>query len=305
MTDPTSKTEIIPLARNILRLRAPNPGPMTFTGTNTYLIGEGARAVIDPGPNDPAHLAEILNALPPGDTISHIFVTHAHLDHSPLARPLAEATGAKVYAFGLATAGRSAIMQRLADDQMSRKDNSLGGGEGVDKAFRPDITLACGDTISAPTWALTAIHTPGHFCNHLSFQMGDIVFTGDHIMGWSSTLISPPDGDLADYYASLDRIKTAAPRLCYPGHGEPIDDPLTKINELRAHRDMRSQQILDALRDGPATAITIASRLYTAIPPALLPAATRNTLAHLIDLASKNKISHKDSLQILTEFNLP
>lgn len=195
-------------------------------------------------------------------------------------------------------------MHRLVEENRLLKNNGLGGGEGVDQDFTPDITLICGDTIRAETWALTALHTPGHFCNHLSFLMNDIAFTGDHIMGWSSTLISPPDGDLADYFASLDRVQAAAPRLCYPGHGDPITAPLEKIAELRAHRELRSQQILDALNDGPATATMLAHRLYTTIPAPLLPAATRNTLAHLIDLASKNKISYAEPLQTLTEFCL-
>ena len=305
MTGPKSETEITSLAPGILRLRAPNSGPMTFTGTNTYMIGAGARAVIDPGPTDSAHMDAILGVLEEGETISHIFVTHAHRDHSPLAAPLAKRTGAKIYAFGTAQAGRSDIMRRLAEEQKARSDTTLGGGEGVDESFEPDVILACGDTVTAPSWSLTALHTPGHFCNHLTFLMGDIAFTGDHIMGWSSTLISPPDGDLADYFASLARVEAAAPRLCYPGHGEPITSPTTKIAELRAHRELRSRQILDALRDGPATANSLAARLYTTIPPKLLPAATRNTLAHLIDLASKNKISHAEPLQTLTEFRLP
>jgi hydroxyacylglutathione hydrolase len=305
MTDQKLKTETVALAADIVRLRAPNAGPMTFTGTNTYLIGKGARAVIDPGPNDMDHLNAILGALPEGETISHIFVTHAHLDHSPLARPLAEATGAKIYAFGTATAGRSQIMQHLAARNAEAGDNSLGGGEGVDAAFAPDITLTCGETIITSTWALTAHHTPGHFCNHLSFTLNDVAFTGDHIMGWSSTLISPPDGDLGDYFDSLRKIRAIAPRICYPGHGDPVFDPILKIDELHAHREMRSAQILEVIKVGPATAQTIAAQLYSAIPPQLLPAATRNTLAHLIELAHKNKISYAKPLHLLTQFHLP
>lgn len=300
-------TEIVELTDGLLRLRAPNPGPMTFSGTNSYLLRGGSNhglslprgvAVIDPGPEDAAHLDAILGALTPYERITHIFVTHAHLDHSPLARPLARATGAKIYAFGSATAGRSAVMARLAAEA------NPGGGEGVDAGFLPDITLQDGETVTGDGWSLTALHTPGHFCNHMSFAWGDALFSGDHIMGWSSTLISPPDGDLGDYYASLAKIEALAPKILYPGHGDPVSDPLALIAKQRAHREARTAQILDALTQGPLSAESIARRIYTEIPAKLLPAATRNTLAHLIDLTIKNKISHAKPLQILSEFRL-
>lgn len=273
------------LAPGLRRVLAPNPSPMTLHGTNTFLIGEGAVAVIDPGPAIPAHQAAILAALRPGERISHILVTHSHLDHSPLARPLAQATGAPVLAYGDSTAGRSPAMRALA------AHTQIGGGEGVDAAFAPDETLADGDRIKGDGWHLTALWTPGHFGNHLSFAWGDMIFCGDLVMGWSSSLISPPDGDMGDYMASLQRLSDRGARILHPAHGAPIDDPAARIAALVAHRHQREAQIRDALDAGPLTIPAITRRIYTDIPAALLPAAERNVLAHLVDLASRKQIA--------------
>lgn len=168
------------------RIVAPNPSPMTYRGTNTYLLGGSDIAVIDPGPDHPAHLEAILSALEPGQRVSHIIVTHTHLDHSPLARPLAERTGAEIWAFGDGTSGRSPIMQDLAQAGL------MGGGEGVDHDFLPDYTLADGDVLRGDGWALEALHTPGHIGNHLCLAWGDACLTADHVMGWATSLVSPP-----------------------------------------------------------------------------------------------------------------
>ncbi|WP_372841281.1 MBL fold metallo-hydrolase [Phaeovulum sp.] len=274
-------------AEGLRCLLASNPSPMTQKGTNTWLLGEGEVAVIDPGPALPAHLASILAALAPGERITHIFVTHAHLDHSGLARPLAEATGAPVLAFGDAQAGRSARMQALTAAGL------VPGGEGIDADFVPDIALADGARVSAASWALEALHTPGHFGNHLSFLWQGCAFSGDHVMGWASTLISPPDGDLADYLASLDRLAAAAPARLFCGHGAPVDDPAARIAELARHRRDRSTQILAALAEAPCDIATLVSRLYADTPAALHPAAARNVLAHLIDLEENKLISSR------------
>lgn len=257
-------------------ITADNPSPLTGPGTNTFLLGYEKIAVIDPGPDLPAHRAAILTAAGAG-RITHIFVTHAHLDHSGGASALARATGAPVLGYGPAEAGRSGIMQRLA------REGGLAGGEGLDRAFIPDIVLSDGETVSCDEWALTALHTPGHFAGHLAFQHQDRVLCGDVVMGWSSTLISPPDGDLADYFRTLARLDSLAMRQLLPAHGDPIDDPAARLAELAAHRRARTAQILTALRDGPATARSLALRLYDVDPP-LIPAATRNVLAHLIAL---------------------
>lgn len=268
---------------------APNPSPMTFHGTNTFILGEGAVAVIDPGPDHPGHLAAILAALAPGERIGHILVTHSHLDHSPLARRLAVATGAPVLAFGGATAGRSATMSALAES------GELGGGEGIDADFRPDLTLADGAVVEGAGWRLRAIHTPGHLGNHLCFAAdlsgGAVIFTGDHVMGWSTSLVSPPDGDMGAFLASLARLGREPARRYYPAHGAPVDEPARRLAELIDHRRSREAQILAALADGPSDASHLARRIYDTTPPALLPAAERNVLAHLIDLAERRLVS--------------
>lgn len=257
-------------------IRADNPSPLTGPGTNSFLIGTDEVAVIDPGPDDPAHVAAILEAAE--GRISHILVTHPHLDHSAAVPRLAAATGAPVMAFGTAEAGRSPPMQRLAEA------GAVGGGEGADAAFRPDVTLADGDVLRGAGWEITAVHTPGHMGSHLSFRLGDAVLCGDLVMGWATTLISPPDGDLVDYLRSLERLALLAPHVLYPAHGDPVTDPLPRLAELAAHRRARTAQILTALDAAPGPAEALAARIYTEIPAALLPAATRNVLAHLVAL---------------------
>ncbi|MHC0053174.1 MBL fold metallo-hydrolase [Actibacterium sp. D379-3] len=275
------------LEPGLRRVLAPNPSPMTFRGTNTYLLGEGAVAVIDPGPASPAHLAAILGALSPGERISHILVTHSHVDHSRLVPDLGRATGAPVLAFGDSAAGQRPDLARLPD---------LGGGEGVDHAFRPDETLADGAVLHGDGWSVTALWTPGHMANHLSFAWGDALFTGDHVMGWATSMVSPPEGDLTAFMTSLARLVPRRDRVFYPAHGAPVRDPAARLADLIAHRRTRETQILDALGAGPATAAALAARIYTDVPPALLPAATRNVLAHLIDLLGRNMVSTEGRL---------
>lgn len=278
------------------RLLAPNPSAMTHHGTNSYILGEGRVAVIDPGPADPRHLAAILAALAPGERVSHILVSHAHLDHSGLARPLAEATGAPVLAFGTATAGRSARMVALA------ARGGLAGGEGVDRGFAPDLDLADGDVVEGEGWRLRVLHTPGHFGNHLSFAWNEVVFSGDHVMGWASSLISPPDGDMGAYMASLAHLAAARPARLFPGHGAEVTDAGARIAELTAHRRAREVVLRAALAECPADAATLAARLYCDTPALLLPAATRNVLAHLIDLTDRNLVEPEGEPGMSTRF---
>ncbi len=275
----------IDLAPGLRRILAPNPSPMTYRGTNTYLVGTRDLAVIDPGPMAPAHLEAILAALGPGQRISHILVTHTHLDHSPLARPLAARTGAPVLAFGDAEAGRSAVMRELA------RAGPMGGGEGIDAGFRPDRCLRDGEIVAGEDWRLEVIHTPGHLGNHIALAWQDSLFTADHVMGWSTSLVSPPDGDLTQFMASCRRLQHHAWRVFHPGHGAPVTDPMARLDWLIAHRLSREAAILDALADGPATARALAERIYTDVPPALLPVAERNVLAHLIDLKGQSVIA--------------
>lgn len=271
-------------------LRADNPSPLTGTGTNTWLVGGSALAVIDPGPDDPLHLQAILAALAPGQHISHILVTHAHRDHSALAPRLAAATGAPILAFGTATEGRGALMTSLAATLPSQ-------GEGLDTAFTPHQRLVDGESVVGPDWKLTTLHTPGHLGGHLCLALGDQLFSGDHVMGWATSIVSPPDGDMGDYMASLDRLATRTWRRFLPGHGEPVENPAERVQQLIAHRRQREQQILRAIAEGLSRIPALTARIYHDIPRHLLPAAERNVFAHLIDLASRNQIQAQPSLR--------
>ena len=272
-------------APQIRTVLAPNPSFMTQNGTNSYILGTGDVAIIDPGPALDGHLAAILAALQPGERISHIFVTHAHLDHSALAPTLANATGAPVHAFGPAISGRSAAMQTLASRM------NIGGGEGVDHGFQPDIVLPDAATVTGPTWHIKAIHTPGHMGNHLCFAAGNVLFSGDHVMGWSSTLISPPDGDMADYRASLQTLAARRWHSLLPGHGAAITKPAQKLAELAAHRHAREAALLAAIGGGANSIAQMATVVYAGLDHRLLTAAHRNILAHLIDLESRKVIT--------------
>lgn len=290
--------EVHDLGDGVQHILAPNPSPMTFRGTNTYLVGKRDLALIDPGPDSDAHRAAILRALGPSQKISHILVTHSHLDHSPLAARLARDTGAPIYAFGPSGAGRSAVMSELAAAGLGD------AGEGVDHDFAPDITLKDGETLQGSDWSLTALWTPGHLGNHLSFVMDDVVFCGDLVMGWASSLVAPPDGDLTDFMASCHRLKDQHARILHAGHGAPIDDPSARIDWLIAHRTNRETAILSALSRGPATADALARDIYTDTPEALMPAASRNVLAHLIDLYGKKAVHPQGALTRDAAFTL-
>jgi glyoxylase-like metal-dependent hydrolase (beta-lactamase superfamily II) len=268
---------------------------MTGPGTNTYLLGWREIAVIDPGPDHEPHLTAILAAIGAEQRITRIVVTHAHRDHSALAPALSSATAAPVLAFGDASAGRSATMDRLDVGQ-------LGGGEGVDVGFRPDMILPDGAEIVGDDWRLAALWTPGHMGNHLCIRWNDAVFTGDLVMGWSSSLISPPDGDMAAFYGSCARLKALGPRVLYPGHGAPVTDPKARIADLVAHRRARERQILAALDDGPVALEAITRRAYGELAPGLFAAAQRNALAHLVELAARDLVVCEPDLSVNARF---
>lgn len=272
------------LAPGLRRLLAPNPSPMTFRGTNTYLLGTGAVTVIDPGPQDQSHLDAIHAALGPGERVVQILVTHAHLDHSPLARPLKAATGAPVLAYGTASAGRRDFPTGL----------ELGGGEGIDTTFVPDHCLADGTVIETSAGPVTALWTPGHFGNHLSFAWQDTLFSGDLVMGWASSLISPPDGDLGAYMRSLARLAARNERVFYPGHGAPVTDPAERVAALAKHRRAREAEIIALLSQDPSDIADLTTRIYHDTPPALHSAAARNVLAHLIDLTDRGLVAQEN-----------
>lgn len=276
MTIPFLKEDRLPVgeveevAPGIRRILCGNPGPFTFRGTNTWLIGHGGSvAVLDPGPEDAAHLAAILRATA-GERVTHILVSHTHRDHSPGAVALQRATGAPILGFGphLTPPGP--------------------GGEGADHAFRPDIALPDGATIEGETWRLAALHTPGHCANHLCFALEGrgILFSADHVMSWSTSVVSPPDGDMAAYMQSLARLAAREDRLLLPGHGPPLPDPAPFLAALAAHRREREAKVLAALRAARrATAAELVAPVYgPELDARLKPAAARSLLAHLIKL---------------------
>ncbi len=264
------------VAPGIRRIVCDNPGPFTWRGTNTWLIGRGnGVAVLDPGPEDARHL-EAIRAATQGERITHILVSHTHRDHSPGAAALQRATGAPTLGFG---------------PHLTPPDQ---GGEGGDHEFRPDLTLPDNAVLEGADWRLTALHTPGHCANHLCFALESdgtdrVLFSADHVMSWSTTVVSPPDGDMAAYMASLARLAAREDRLYLPGHGPPLPDPMPFVAALAAHRREREAAILDALRRaGRATASELVPPVYgPALDPRLLPAAARSLLAHLIKLGSE------------------
>ena len=280
---------------DIRRILAPNPSAMTGPGTNTYLIGQGkGLIVVDPGPENAAHMAAILSALAPDERVTSIVVTHAHKDHSTAAPDLSARTGAPVLAFGDARSGRSAVMQDLA------KAGLTGGGEGVDHAFRPDRLLADGDVLDVSDRdggdkdggdkTVRVLHTPGHMGGHICLGFGDVLLSGDHAMGWASSLISPPDGDMRDYLASLSRLAAGDWSLMLPGHGPAVPQVAARLHALIRHRREREAQVMHALSLGPTDCVHLTQQIYHDVPPALHPAAQRNTLAHLIELTTRKAV---------------
>jgi len=293
------------VASGVRRVTCRNPSAMTFTGTRSYLVGQGDLALIDPGPDDRKHLAAISGALAPGERIAHIFVTHSHIDHSPGARAVADATGAPIHAFGPHGSGLSETMHRLKADGAV-----LGGGEGGDTGFQPDHAMSDGETVEfgAGGWALTALHTPGHLSNHICLVLegAGILFSGDTVMGWATTLVSPPEGDMAAFMGSLHRLarRGAEDQLYLPGHGHPILDPAAMLAFQIDHRGARMTQILAALATNAADARELARTIYTDIDPALLPAAQRNVLATLIGMLDQGRVAVRGRLSAEAVFEL-
>jgi glyoxylase-like metal-dependent hydrolase (beta-lactamase superfamily II) len=260
----------------ITRVLANNPGPFTFRGTGVYIVGKDDVAVIDPGPDDPAHL-EVLKRALSGKRVSHIFVTHRHLDHSPAARPLAAATGTKIYASGIAP-------RFSADDFVAEAGDDLG--------FRPDVVVRDGDTFSGSGWTLGALMTPGHTSDHmcLALREENSLFSGDHIMGWSTTVVSPPDGDMEAYLASLDKVAAHNFTTLWPTHGPPVTDVAPFIAAYRAHRMDREAQIVARLQAGQTRIKDIVPVMYADVDSRLYPAAAHSVLAHMIRLVKIGRV---------------
>lgn len=289
--------QLTPVIRRII---APNPSPMTGTGTNSYLLGRGGDLIlVDPGPLIEDHFAALIGALTGAERISSIVVTHAHLDHSAAVPRLAQMTGAPVHAFGGATAGRSPVMERLATEGLT------GGGEGLDLAFQPDRFVKDGDRLVAGDVQAEVIHTPGHLGGHISLAVEGALLSGDHAMGWASSLISPPDGDMRAYMTSLDRLLTQEWQIMLPGHGPEVRHVSERLRALIVHRQSREADILAALGHAPGTPHALAARIYHDTPAALLPAASRNVLAHLIDLAERRLVLSESNCGPNAVFSIP
>ena len=265
------------IAPGIRRVIANNPGPFTFHGTGTYILGTGNVAVIDPGPDDEEHIGAILAALD-GETISHILVTHTHMDHSPGCRPLQALTGAPTYAYGPHGAGKL--------------EQGVQVEEGGDMDFAPDHLVKHGDIIQGGDWTVECVYTPGHTSNHMCFALQEqkALFTGDHVMGWSTSIISPPDGDMAAYMQSLELLLERDDTVYWPTHGPSIIDPKTHVRAYIAHRIEREEQILKCIDEGTHGIRDMVPLMYRDTPEFMYPAAARSVLAAMENLLRKNQV---------------
>lgn len=266
-----------PLVRRVL---ATNPSAFSYTGTQSYIVGAGNDvAVIDPGPLHDDHIEALLAAI--GDArVSAICCTHTHHDHSPAAAPLAARTGAPI----------------IGCSPLNLVDDGPRADAGFDPGYRPDRVLEDGESLTGGDWTLTALATPGHTSNHLCFALEETnaLFTGDHVMGWSTSVVSPPDGDMADYMASLQKLHEREDRVYYPAHGQPIDRPRQLVRGMIGHRRQRENQILGLLDEGPQAIEAMVPRMYKGIDQQLWPAAGRSVRAHLIDLERRGRVERSD-----------
>jgi glyoxylase-like metal-dependent hydrolase (beta-lactamase superfamily II) len=274
----------VEVAPGVRRIVANNPSPFTFKGTNTYIVGHGEVAVIDPGPHDPEHL-KALNAALEGERISHILITHTHRDHTDAVAPLKEYSKAPVLAFGETGKSRGA------------RTTSPSGKVFVDLGFTPDERVLDGDTIKGNGWALDAIHTPGHAPDHLCFALSGerTIFSGDHVMGWNTTVVAPPEGHMGDYLNSLQRLLERKDKLFFPGHGGRIEMPQRVVRAYLMHRKMRESAIYACLEKGDSFIGQIVPRIYNGLDSKLVPAAAFSVLAHLEFLVERGLVLCEDS----------
>jgi glyoxylase-like metal-dependent hydrolase (beta-lactamase superfamily II) len=269
--------EVVPGVRRVL---CDNPSPFTFTGTVSYIVGRGKVAIIDPGPDSEAHAKALLDAVR-GEEVTHIFVTHTHKDHSPNTARIKAAAGAPVYAEGPHRASRPRFE--------SEKHNPESG---ADRDFKPDIQLRDGEVVTGDGWALEAVTTPGHTANHMAFALKDrkILFVGDHVMGWSTSIVAPPDGSMIDYMASLEKLSQRDEQLYFSGHGPEIPDAPRFVRFLARHRRAREASILHRLAKGEADIPTMVRAIYIGLDPRLSGAAGYSVLAHLEDLVARGVV---------------
>ena len=271
------------LEPGVARVLAHNPSAFTYYGTQTYVVGDDEVAVIDPGPDDPGHLDALVDSVG-GRRLAAILCTHTHRDHSPGARPLSERTGAPV--IGCAPLALEAVGPRA--------DASFDGD------YSPDRVLEDGESIEVDGRSLTAVATPGHTSNHLCFAWGDALFTGDHVMGWSTTVVVPPDGDMADYMASLDKLRKRGDRIYFPAHGPPVTNPAQYVRHLVGHRLQREAQILRLVTERRRDIPDIVANAYPGLDPRLTTAAGGSVYAHLLDLERRGAVVQDEDLWTAT-----
>jgi glyoxylase-like metal-dependent hydrolase (beta-lactamase superfamily II) len=269
----------------VRRILCNNPGPFTFKGTVSYILGKGRVAVIDPGPLDEAHIAALLDAVR-GETVTHILVTHTHRDHSPAAARIKAATGAPTFGEGPHRAARP-----LKIEEGPRLESS------GDREFRPDTALADGDVVDGDGWSLEAVATPGHCANHMAFALRgtDLLFSGDHVMAWSTPVVAPPDGSMSDYMASLEKLTRRSETSYFPGHGGMVKDAPSFVAHYIRHRRAREQSILHQLAKGEADIPTLVRAIYVGLDPRLTKAAGLSVLAHLEDLVARGLVRTEGS----------
>ncbi len=284
------------VAENVLRVTCANMSPFTFQGTNSYIIGDKSVVVLDPGPMDENHLETLISAID-GRPVSHILVSHTHRDHSPLARTLQARVGGEIVAEG---------PHRAARDLSVNEENRLDASG--DHDFRPDRTVGDGETVEADGFSFTALHTPGHTTNHLCFALDDtgILFSADHVMAWSTTIVAPPDGSMSDYMASLDHLMDRRDDSLYlPGHGGPVVKPASFLRGLKTHRRMREGAILKRLSVGDRTIPDMVGVIYRDIDPRLHGAAALNVFAHLEALIENGSVRCDDDAPRLESHYYP
>ncbi|MDB5590454.1 MBL fold metallo-hydrolase [Enterovirga sp.] len=288
---PGTTVTLSPLVR---RLVAPNGSPFTCTGTCSYVVGRGRVAILDPGPDVAEHISALLAAVA-GETVSHVVVTHTHRDHSPAARAIAEATGAEIVGCG--------PHRRARDLILGEQDSMEGSG---DLLFRPDREMQDGEAVSGPGWTLEAVATPGHTANHLAFALPEenALFSGDHVMAWSTTIVGPPDGSMTEFMQSLERIRGRSEAVYWPGHGGPVRDPSRFVRALIGHRRARESSILGRLAAGDRRIAEIVPVIYAGLRPELHPAAGLSVFAHLEDLVERGVVATEGAPQLAGEYRI-
>ncbi|KAB7739968.1 MBL fold metallo-hydrolase [Parvibaculum sedimenti] len=275
--------QVSPLIRRVV---AENPSAFTYKGTGTYIVGRGTVAVIDPGPLDEKHVEALMRALE-GETVTHILITHTHSDHSPAAAPLKARTGARTYGYGPHAGGA--------------------GEEDGDMSFVPDVEIRHGDIIEGEGWSVECVHTPGHTSNHICFALREekALFSGDHVMGWSTSIVSPPDGNMSDYMNSLELLLTRDDETYWPTHGPAIRDPKPFVRAFIAHREDRESQIIEQLKAGHTRIADMVPVIYAAVDKRLYPAAARSVLAHMGRLVQQGRVVTDGEPALGAEYRLP